>query len=153
MRASTRILVASAILLGLNGCAINRAQSQRMLDERASYGGDPAQNQPPELKEAGLDGYRNSPVPVRSRGRVAAIYIHRHETASRDYFWGGWLSVVIEEPSWTLTKPNQLTPAVGIGPGLGMPPSPPVQAPEKKSEPAKRELKSINVERGAHGRL
>ena len=138
MRAFTRILVALTTLLVLNGCAINRAASSRMLDERAGYGGDPAVNQPPELKEAGLDGYRNSPVPVRSRGRVAAIYIHRHETASRDYFWGGWLSVVIEEPSWTLTKPNQLTPAVGIGPGPGQPPVEPPKPPEAKPDAAKR---------------
>ena len=66
------------------------------------------------MKEAGLDGFRDGPVPVRTRPKVSAVWIHPHEMASRDYFWGGWMSVVVESDQWILTKPGELRAAPGI---------------------------------------
>jgi hypothetical protein len=84
-----------------------------MLDSRAEYE-DPRAAQELLMKEAGIEGFRNGPVPVRTRPKVAAIWIHPHEMASRDYFWGGWMSVVIEADQWVLTKPGQMPGAAGI---------------------------------------
>lgn len=107
---SAALLISSEIL---SGCSINRADSLRMLDGRAEYE-DPKATHDLVIKEAGLDGFREGPVPVRTRPKVAAIWIHPHEMASHDYFWGGWMSVVVEPDQWLLTKPGELRAAPGI---------------------------------------
>lgn len=113
MKVSTLIsvvLVNSCIII--SGCQ-NRAPSLRMLDGRADYD-DPRTSQDITMKEGGVEGFRNHPVPVRSRPKVAAIWIHPHEMASHDYFWGGWMSCVIEQDQWILTKPGKMPAAPGI---------------------------------------
>ncbi len=107
-------LLISVVLLSsiFSACGtINRADSERMLDRRAEYADDENSKllQNPTLKEGGVDGFKDKPVPVRTRPTVAAIWIHPHETASRDYFWGGWMSTVTEQDQWVLSKPG-LTP-------------------------------------------
>ena len=116
MKAFIHILVACLIsaLVFLTGCSINRADSLRMLDRRADYEGQGEGDSSPNLKEGGLDGFHNAPVPVRTRAQVAPVWIFPHETASRDYFWGGWISIVTEEPQWVLTRPGRLPPAPGV---------------------------------------
>lgn len=89
----------------LVGCA--SSQSARMLNERSEYD-NPALLQQLLLKEGGVEGFKNSPVPIRTSSKIAAIYIHRTETPTRDYFWGAWLSTEIEPPQWVLTKPNKV---------------------------------------------
>jgi len=84
-----------------------------MLDLRAGYDAEGNPIEPP-LQEAGLEGFRNHPVPTRTREKVSPVFIHRQETAGRDYFWGGWMSVVTEDPQWVLTKPKRLPKAPGI---------------------------------------
>jgi len=109
-----RILVALLISVVVGGCgSLNRADSQRMLDLRAGYDAEGNPIEPP-LQEAGLEGFRNHPVPTRTREKVSPVFIHRQETAGRDYFWGGWMSVVTEDPQWVLTKPKRLPKAPGI---------------------------------------
>lgn len=119
MRVSTLILVGLWIsaFVGLSGCSsMNRADSLRMLDRRAEY--DESENTKilpaPGLKEAGLDGFSSGPVPVRTRPKVASIWIHPHEMASHDYFWGGWMSVVVEPDQWLLSRPGGLPSAPGV---------------------------------------
>ncbi len=117
MKALTRILAAflsSGALLLLSACSMNRADSLRMLDRRAEYDQAAIQNLPPNLKEGGLEGFRGSPVPVRTRGQVAAVYAYATEMSPTTYFWGGWFSLVIEEPQWVLAKPGTLPPAPGV---------------------------------------
>ena len=114
MKVSILTSVASLIsILLISGCAINRAESLRMLDTRADYD-DPKTIQDLKMREAGIEGLRDSPIPVRSRPKVAAIWIHPHEMASHDYFWGGWMSVVVESDQWVLTKPGKLPPAPAV---------------------------------------
>src|SRR5262249_34003587 len=109
-----RILVVSLISLFVGGCgSLNRADSQRMLDLRAGYDAEGNPIEPP-LQEEGLEGFRNHPVPTRTREKVSPVWIHRQETAGRDYFWGGWMSVVTEDPQWVLTRPKRLPKAPGI---------------------------------------
>ena len=107
-----RILAVLLISL-MPGCAFNRAASSRMLDERAKYGEAPPDL---ELTEGGLDEFRNHPIPVRTREKVSAVWIHRTETASHDYFWGGWISLVTDVPQWVLNKKNGLPKADAIRP-------------------------------------
>ena len=102
----------SALSLFLFMTACSTTTGVRMLDARSEYEG-------PEglklaLKEAGIDGFRNSPVPIRTRPKVATVLIHPHEMPDRSYFWGGWVSVVVEQDQWVLTKPGQLPKSPGI---------------------------------------
>lgn len=114
MKAFTRISAALLINAALlSGCSMNRADSLRMLDRRAEYE-DMKALEAIRMREAGIEGLRNNPVPVRTRPKVAAIWIHAHEMASRDYFWGGWMSVVVEADQWVLTKPGETPGVPGI---------------------------------------
>jgi hypothetical protein len=115
MQTLIRTLVVCSISgLILAGCSINRADSLRMLDRRADYdlAGGPAL--PPDLREGGLEGFHNSPVPVRTRGQVAAVYAFPTEMSSTVYFWGAWFSLETEQPQWVLTRPGRLPPAPGV---------------------------------------
>jgi len=117
MKALIRILAAflsSGVVLLLSACSMNRADSLRMLDRRAEYDQAAIQNLPPNLREGGLEGFQGSPVPVRTRGQVSAVYAYATEMSPTTYFWGGWFSLVIEEPRWMLAKPGTLPPAPGV---------------------------------------
>ncbi len=97
------------ILLGLMVAlttACSTSQGLRMLNDRSEYD-NPGLLQSLALKEGGIEGFKNSSVPVRTRAKVAAIYIFPSETPTRDYFWGAWLSTEVEPPQWVLTKPNR----------------------------------------------
>ena len=116
MKASTLISVVLLIsVLGLSGC-MARAPSMRMLDKRAEYEElDEQRNvRQLDLKEGGIDGFSSGPIPVRSRPKVASIWIHPHEMASHDYFWGGWMSVVVETDQWILSRQGEMPAALGI---------------------------------------
>lgn len=129
MKVSTLILVASLTNLALfTGCSMNRADSLKMLDRRAEYE-EPTNSisvSEPGLKEAGLEGFSSRPVPVRTRPKVASIWIHPHEMASHDYFWGGWMSVVVEADQWLLSSPGAMPSAVGISDVTGVRQQPPL---------------------------
>jgi hypothetical protein len=113
MKAYSLTLVALASSFFISGCAMNRAASERMLNERAEY--DAGSGPELALKEAGLDGYRNSPTPIRTRARVAAAYLHPQATANPDfYFWGGWVSIVVERDEWVLKRLARMPKAPGI---------------------------------------
>lgn len=117
MKRVTRTLAVSAIsalVIATAGCSMNRAASLRMLDERAGYD-SPEPPADTSLKEEGVDGFRNALVPVRSKPKVAAIWVHPHETASHDYFWGGWMSVVVEQDQWVLSKAGRMPTAKAFG--------------------------------------
>jgi hypothetical protein len=109
MKVFIRTSLVLAISAFVAGCgSLNRAESSRMLDARAAYGTEGAGSDL-SFKEGGVEGFRSHPVPTRSRAKVAAIYAHPHEMPSRDYFWGGWISVVVEQDQWVMSKP-QLVP-------------------------------------------
>lgn len=146
MTASIRTLAVLGTFLVLEGCATNRADSLRMLDNRADYSSSTDPLGQLGIKEGGLDQFRNSPVPVRTRPQVAAIWIHRHETPSKDYFWGGWISVVIEQDQWVLTKPGALPAAPGITTSPGQVPR--VRAPRlmKTKAPATTAIPSKAIQ-------
>ena len=113
MRAFIATLVAFASSLVIQGCgSMSRADSQRMLDQRAGYG--PQEQSDVSFQQGGVDGFRNSPLPTRSRTKVAAIYAHPHEMPNRDYFWGAWISVVVERDKWVMEKPKLVPKAEAV---------------------------------------
>lgn len=113
MRANLLISVALASSVLFSGCAMNRAASLRMLSDRADYeAGEISFDS--NLEERGVDGFRNSPVPTRTRPKVAAVWIYPADTAGGDYFWGGWLSVLLERDEWVPKKRNGLPKAKAI---------------------------------------
>ena len=115
MKAFTHTLVVCSIsALLCSACSLNRADSLRMLENRADYEAPGREDSSPALKESGIEGFAKNPVPVRTRGQVAACWIVPHETASRDYFWGGWISLVTDEPQWVLSKPGTMPRAPGV---------------------------------------
>ena len=101
MRVSFLTLAVLASSIVFSGCAINRAQSLNMLDKRAEY--DRPENEV-SFQETKPIPATESKIPVRTRPVTAPTWIHGGETPTGDYFWGGWMSVVLENPKWTLRK-------------------------------------------------
>lgn len=95
-------IIFTAAIFG--GCSTS--QGLRMLNDRSEYD-NPVLLQSLAVKEGGIEGFKNSSVPVRTRAKVAAIYIFPTETPTRDYFWGAWLSTEVEPSQWVLTKANR----------------------------------------------
>ena len=100
---------ALAVAVLISGC-VNRAASETMLEKRADYEGAATQ-EAEELKLSSgpaLDvvGVR----PARTAPKIAHIWIFPHETSSKEYFWGGWISVVVEGDKWNVDKPLGLLP-------------------------------------------
>ena len=99
---TSAVLWISGLAVALQGCAMNRADSLRMLDRRAEYDSASGVGRL-SLQESSSSGMPG-PIPVRSQPKVAEVWIHAHEMASRDYFWGGWMSVVVEPDEWEIKR-------------------------------------------------
>jgi hypothetical protein len=109
MRRFTRILrnswtnfVLLAFALAIAGCQ-NRAPSLRMLDSRAAYNADAEDEEVALYQRA-----RHHPDSLvrRSAPRIAKVYLYPHELPSRDYFWGGYVSLVVAADDWTFENPD-----------------------------------------------
>lgn len=93
----------SAIALCLVAGCTNRAPSLRVLDTRAGYGS--------ELDDEDLALYqrgRKHPESTLPKGgkQVVTAYIYPHELPTRDYFWGGFVSVVVGEDDLVFENPE-----------------------------------------------
>ena len=73
-----------------------------MLDERAKYERTGPEGQTIKLGAPGAVSI-NGKIPERTKPKVAHIWIHPHDMGSEGYFWGGWLSVIIEKDTWTFS--------------------------------------------------
>lgn len=78
-----------------------------MLDLR-SQTPDPFAMKGLSIKESGVSGYKGAPIPTRTRARVVAAFIHPTELPSRDYFWGGWVSLLVEKDGWVFSRPRAM---------------------------------------------
>lgn len=98
------LAVLASSLTFLSGCSTGQV-SQRMLDVRSEYD---TSNYIPNLalKESGNSVQANTTVsvPARSLPKIAVIRIHQQEMPDHAYFWGGWVSIEIDQPQWVLTK-------------------------------------------------
>lgn len=78
--------------------ACSSAPTKSLLEERAGY--DHAR--PP----FGMNGDPKGShyVPTRVPEKVVVAWLHAHELPSQDYFWGSWLSIVVEPEGWEMIK-------------------------------------------------
>lgn len=110
MGTTIRSLTVCLISLVATSC-IHRAESLRMLEVRADYEGKD-KDEASELK-LGDDHVlhdTSGAVPVRTTPKTAHIWIFPHETPSKEYFWGGWISVVVEGDRWEIERPGAAAP-------------------------------------------
>ena len=91
-----------ALAFALAGCQ-NRAPSLRMLDSRAAYNAD-AEDEEVALYQRAR--HNQDSLVRRSSPRVARVYLYPHELPSRDYFWGGYVSLVVAADEWTFENPE-----------------------------------------------
>lgn len=104
MDTTIRSLIVCLISFNATSC-IHRAESLRMLEVRADYEGK-ENEEASELKLSDDQALHDSSnaVPVRTTPKTANIWIFPHETPSKEYFWGGWISVVIEGDRWEVER-------------------------------------------------
>ena len=101
-------------LLSLVAGCLHRAPSLQMLEDRSEYEAD-AEDDANSLKlsSAGaLSDAEASNVPVRIAPRTANVWIFPHETEAKEYFWGGWITIIVEGDRWELAKPPGPVPAM-----------------------------------------
>lgn len=113
---SAYIATIGLLLVAGSGC-MSRAPSIRMLDTRAGYG------EAPEDEEVALyqrGRHSQETVLKRSAPRVAKVYIFPHELPTRDYFWGGYVTLLITQDRWVFETPEEEAPPIaGIRPSKG----------------------------------
>ena len=108
---SAYALIIFALVVLANGCT-NRAPSLRMLDSRAAYG-DAPDDEEVALYQRGK--HSQDSILRRSAPRVAKVYVFPHELPSRDYFWGGYISLLVSQDQWVMEENDEdATPASGI---------------------------------------
>ncbi len=107
---TTQLLIVCLTNLTLSSC-LHRANSQKMLEVRADYKGTD-QMEASALKLGDGSGRQgtSSCVPMRIAPKTANIWIFPHETPAKEYFWGGWISVVVEGDRWELDHPSEILP-------------------------------------------
>lgn len=88
-------ILISAVFLSnfLLGCASTPTKS--LLEERAGYGVAPPNV---NLSSAGPTKY----VPTRVPEIVIVPWLHDKPLSKTEYFWGGWLSVVVAGETWQM---------------------------------------------------
>ena len=101
-----RSLTVCLISIGATSC-IHRADSLRMLEVRADYDGkDKDEASSLKLGDNQVLKDAEGGVPVRTMPKTAHVWIFPHETPSKEYFWGGWISVVVEGDRWEVERPS-----------------------------------------------
>lgn len=93
----------------LTSACLHRADSLRMLEVRADYEGKET-SEASELKLENSLSDISGGVPVRTAPKTAHIWIFPHETPGKEYFWGGWISVVVEGDQWEIERRKQRAP-------------------------------------------
>lgn len=96
------VLLISSLAIGLIGCQ-NRAPSLRLLDKRAEYDVDMDDEEVALYQRS-----RHHPESATKSGlqRIAKVYLYPHELPSRDYFWGGYVSLIVAKEEVTFDDPE-----------------------------------------------
>jgi hypothetical protein len=90
------ILISLAFSISLVACS--SAPTKTVLEERAGY-----DVKGPPLGSLGASGGVKY-VPTRIPEKVVVGWLFPHDMTSKVYFWGSWLSVVVEDESWAMIK-------------------------------------------------
>ena len=105
IRSSVVFLISTSMFAG----CMHRAPSLMMLEERADYKDMEAEEAGSlQLSAGGAISPLDGGVPVRRPPRTANIWICPHETPAKEFFWGGWITIVIEGDRWELMRPKRL---------------------------------------------
>lgn len=102
-------IIALWLLSVLAGGCVNRAPYIRMLDNRAGYGEAP-DDEEVALYQRGRNTHESALQ--RSAPRVARVYIFPHELPTRDYFWGGYVSLLVAQDQWVIDPKDEDEPPV-----------------------------------------
>ncbi|MBM4253414.1 MAG: TraV family lipoprotein [Deltaproteobacteria bacterium] len=106
----TSLLIVCSTSLSAASC-LHRAESKNLLEERADYGSrEKAEAGSLKLTDAEVKREPTTGIPIRTPPKVAQIWIYPHETPTKEYFWGGWISVVVEGDRWQTGLPNDSQP-------------------------------------------
>jgi hypothetical protein len=82
----------------------NRAPSLRMLDTRAGYENGYDDEEVAIYQRAHAHGNAFA----RSLGpRIAKVYVYPHELPTQDYFWGGYISLLVAKDDVIYDEPNE----------------------------------------------
>ena len=110
MAKTFRLSIVCLISSTLWSC-LNRADSLQMLEVRADYDGK-EKREAENLKLGNGQTLRevSGGFPVRTAPKIAHVWIFPHETPTKEYFWGGWVSVVVEGDKWEVERPAGLFP-------------------------------------------
>jgi hypothetical protein len=96
MEMQTFTLISLAFLSSfILGCASSETKS--VLEERAGYGFNT-----PGMNMNGSGGVKY--VPSRVPEQVVVAWLHGKDLPSKDYFWGSWLSLIVEQETWEMKK-------------------------------------------------
>lgn len=95
-------LVFVALAISAGGCQ-NRAPSLRMLDTRAAYNADVEDE---EVAIYQRTRHHQDSLARTGGPRIAKVYLYPHELPSRDYFWGGYVSLVVASDEVTFENPE-----------------------------------------------
>lgn len=103
--------VALATLLFVLPACQNRAPSLRMLDHRAGYDDlDEHEVGLYQKRKGGFNSLQGSTVSNgvfrKSAPKVSRVYIYPHELPTKDYFWGGYVSLVVTPDEW-IVEPEE----------------------------------------------
>ena len=92
---TTRIyqLFLISITLFLTSCA-SSVPSINLLDTLGDY--DRKHETNTALKDLSAPKFG----PKRTKTKIAEILVHPHEMPTGDYFLGGWIKVIVQEPIW-----------------------------------------------------
>ncbi len=96
----------SSLLLFVS--CIHRAPSLRMLDERSEYGKEGEKGRDLKLQAPGMISSSDGETAGKTRPKTANIWIFPKETEGKEVFWGGWVTVRLEDERLELMKPNDL---------------------------------------------
>lgn len=107
----SHILLASltSIACGLSGC-VHDEPTLKMMNERAEYQDEAAESSDLSLgstetiNEEGQKKQRPEP-------RIAMIWVHPQRISEREQFWGGWLSLRLEQEYWQPSTADAFEPA------------------------------------------
>lgn len=98
-----QISIATCLALSISILASCASSEKNLMEERAAYD----IRTPPMLLPSEKNGKAVAYIPVRVPKRVVLAWLHGHELPSKDYFQGGWLSVLVSNETWEM-KPVEL---------------------------------------------
>ncbi len=101
-------LMSSFALIFATGCQ-NRAPSLRLLDARSGYGAAPEGYDDEEVALYQRGRQESESLVRKSAPRVVRVYVYPHELPSKDYFWGGYMSLVVSPDEWILDLSSSST--------------------------------------------